>query len=307
MAQSLDGYLWVVSSLKKEKMRIRCLEDSHLEDIKPPLTIVYIGDGCEGYSSNLFIPAKSELTSEDETLTGHVFFLDFNDEYQDLTKYSLIQQLNLPQLTAKELEELPNWLTALQPMTLNHLKEQITPLAKYPFSVHPNVVLIILVASLLPMLASIGFIVWWVYKVRSRIKGFKPMAKLLLGDDLQNPKLNEETARQILALIRTPISTVTHNLTQPSTSNTQQELVTKVPASLVTTKPSDQGIPPPPPPRGLMPPIKRVLPAKSTEQITEALKEVMLELEPTSPAMKKYRKYLQKQNIDDDDITTTKL
>ena len=115
------------------------------------------------------------------------------------------------------------------------------------------------------------------------------MAKLLLGDNLQNPKLNEETARQILALIRNPISTVTHNLTQPSTSNTQQELVTKVPTSLVTTKPSDQRIPPPLPPRGLMPPIKRVLPAKSTEQITEALKEVMLELEPTSPAMKKYR------------------
>ena len=90
MAQSLDGYLWAVSSLKKEKMRIRCLEDSHLEDIKPPLMIVYIGDGCEGYSSNLFILAKSELTSEDETLTGHVFFLDFNDEYQDLTKYSLM-------------------------------------------------------------------------------------------------------------------------------------------------------------------------------------------------------------------------
>ena len=84
--------------------------------------IIYIGNGCEGYSSNLFIPAKSELTSEDKTLTRHVFFLDFNDEYQDLTKYSLIQQLNLPQLTAKELEGLPNRLTALQPMTLNHLK-----------------------------------------------------------------------------------------------------------------------------------------------------------------------------------------
>ena len=97
----------------------------------------------------------------------------------------------------------------------------------------PNVVLIILMASLLPMLASLGFIVWQVYKVRSRIKGFKPMAKLLLGDDLQNPKLNEETARRILALIRNSITTVTHNLTQPSTSNTQQESV--------TTKPTDQG------------------------------------------------------------------
>ena len=70
---------------------------------------------------------------------------------------------------------------------------------------------------------------------------------------------------------------MTHNLTQPSTSNTQQESVTKVPASSVITKPSDQGIPLPIPTRGLTPPIKRVLPAKSTEQIAKALKEVMLE------------------------------
>ena len=79
---------------------------------------------------------------------------------------------------------------------------------------------------------------------------------------------------------------MTHNLTQPSTTNTQQELVTWVPASPVTMKPLDQGIPLLPPPRGLTPPTKRIFPAKSTEQIAEALKEVMLELEPMSPAMK---------------------
>ena len=100
---------------------------------------------------------------------------------------------------------------------------------------------------------------------------------------------------------------MTHNLTQPSATHTQQELVTWVPASLVTTRPSDQGIPLPPPPRGLMPPTKRILLAKSMEHIAEALKEVMLELEPTAPTMKKYRKYLERQNTDDDDITTTKM
>ena len=62
------------------------------------------------------------------------------------------------------------------------------------------------------------------------------MAKLLLGDDLQNPKLDEETAWQILSLLRSPISTVMHNLTQTSATNTQQEQVTWVPASLVTTR-----------------------------------------------------------------------
>ena len=100
---------------------------------------------------------------------------------------------------------------------------------------------------------------------------------------------------------------MTHNLTQPSTTNGQQELVTWVPASLVTNKPSDQGIPLPPWPRGLMPPTKRIFLAKSTEHIAEALKEVMLELEPMASTMKKYRKYLQRQNTNDDDITMTKM
>ena len=196
MAQSLDRYLWAVSTLKEEKMRIRCLEDSHLEDILPPLTIIQVGNGCEGYSSNLFIPAKSELTSEDETLTRHAFFLHFNEEYQNLTRHSLIQQLQIQQLTPKELKTLPDWLTTLQPLTLNHLKEWMKPLSlKYLLSVHPNVVLIILMVSLLLILASLGFIVWWIYKVRSRVKGFKPMAKLLLGDDLQHQKFDENTAR----------------------------------------------------------------------------------------------------------------
>ena len=80
----------------------------------------------------------------------------------------------------------------------------------------------------------------------------------------------------------------------------------RVPASLVTTKPSDQEIPPPPP-RRLMLPTKRVLPARSTEHLMEALKEVMLELELTAPTMKKYKKYLQKQNTDDNDITMTRM
>ena len=54
MAQSLDGYLWAVSSLKKEKMRIRCLEDSHLEDIKPPLTIVYMSRAARYLLNTVF-------------------------------------------------------------------------------------------------------------------------------------------------------------------------------------------------------------------------------------------------------------
>ena len=64
------------------------------------------------------------------------------------------------------------------------------------------------------------------------------MAKLLLGDDMQHPKSEENTARQILSLLCSPIETVTQNTiqSQPTTS-TQPEPVTRVPASLVTMRP----------------------------------------------------------------------
>ena len=88
-------------------------------------------------------------------------------------------------------------------------------------------------------------------------KRFQTNAKLLLGDDLQKSKLNEETAQQILSLLQSPISTVTQNLTQPLATNTQPGPVMRVSASLVTTKSSDQGIPLSPPPRGLTPPTKK--------------------------------------------------
>ena len=41
-AQSLEGYLWAVTAFEPDKMQIRCLTDTHVIDIKPPLTIIYV-------------------------------------------------------------------------------------------------------------------------------------------------------------------------------------------------------------------------------------------------------------------------
>ena len=131
-AQSLGGYLWAVSSLKKEKIQIRCLIDTHVEDIKPPLTIVYVGDGCEAYSSNLYIPAKSELTSRDDTVVRHVYFQQFNEDYQNLTKYSLIEDLGIKQLTDREIENLPDHLAALPVLRFNELKRRLVEIKTSP-------------------------------------------------------------------------------------------------------------------------------------------------------------------------------
>ena len=97
-------------------MQIRCLTDTHIVDIRPPLTIIYVGDGCEAYGNNLYIPAKSELTSRDDTAVRHIYFQQFNEDYQNLTKYSLIEDLGIKKLTNKEIENLPDCLAALPVM-----------------------------------------------------------------------------------------------------------------------------------------------------------------------------------------------
>ena len=60
--------MWAVSPLIPEKTQIRCLTKTTIEMVKPPLTIQYVGNGCEAYNTNIFIPAKSELTSHDPEL-----------------------------------------------------------------------------------------------------------------------------------------------------------------------------------------------------------------------------------------------
>ena len=142
-AQSLDGYLWAVSSLKKEKMQVRCLLNTHVVDIKPPLTIIYVGNGCEAYSNNLYIPAKSELTSKDDTVVRHNYFQQFNAKYQNLTKYSLIEDLGIEKLTNKEIENLPDRLAALPTLRFNELKRRLVEIKK-PLHIHSNTVAILL-------------------------------------------------------------------------------------------------------------------------------------------------------------------
>ena len=69
LAYSLDGYLWAISALATEKLQLRCVMETHIVTIKPPLQIVDIGNGCKAYSASIYIPAKSELTTTIQSIT----------------------------------------------------------------------------------------------------------------------------------------------------------------------------------------------------------------------------------------------
>ena len=80
-AISLGGYLWAVGSIKQEQLQVRCLEETHVIEIEPPLQIVYIGNGCEGYSPSMFLPAKNEMTIHAQVGNRKEYFLQFNYVY----------------------------------------------------------------------------------------------------------------------------------------------------------------------------------------------------------------------------------
>ena len=63
-ALKFDRYNWAVTSLASDRIQVCCLEETHLEPIVPALTLIYIGNRCEGYITSTYIPSKTYFTSE---------------------------------------------------------------------------------------------------------------------------------------------------------------------------------------------------------------------------------------------------
>ena len=47
--------------LQQKKLQIRCVMETHVVTIRPPLQTVDIGNGCEAYSASIYIPAKFRI------------------------------------------------------------------------------------------------------------------------------------------------------------------------------------------------------------------------------------------------------
>ena len=85
LADSLDGYLWAISTLAAKKLQVRCMMEAHVITIKSPIQIMDIGNGCEVYSASIYIPAKSELMATLQSVTRLQFFLEYNFNYTNVT------------------------------------------------------------------------------------------------------------------------------------------------------------------------------------------------------------------------------
>ena len=148
LAYSLDGYLWAISALATEKLQIRCVMETHVITIKPPLQIVDIGNGCKAYSASIYIPAKSELTTTLQSVTRSQFFLDYNFNYTNVSNFLIWHKTNFATLTTDEIKTLKAKMLKLPTMSMDLFNKVLGNVDEnYPFLMSPKLILALLVLT----------------------------------------------------------------------------------------------------------------------------------------------------------------
>ena len=255
-------------------MQVRCLLDTHVVDIKPPMTIIYVGNGCEAYSNNLYIPAKSELTSRDDAVLQHNYFQQFNSRYQNLTKYSLIEDLGIEKLTNKEIESLPDCLAALPTLRFNELKRRLVEIKK-PLHIHSNMVAILLLVGGIMLTPCLAYILWRVYKVCSKLKGFKPVVQMFNDKKIETSNISALMTKRLHAL-ETRLTSLLNSITTPGTE-----------LALPSTS------------CGLdLPPRRDSLTMVELNVTQQMVQETVKDMDMESSKVRRYKKYLQNCAID---------
>ena len=131
-----------------KKLQIRCVIETHVITIKPPIQIVDIGNGCEAYSASIYIPAKSELTTTLQSITWSQFSLDYNFNYANVNNFLIWHKTNFATLTTDEIRTLKAKMLKLLTMSMDTFKNALGNIDKnYPFSLSPKLILAVLVLT----------------------------------------------------------------------------------------------------------------------------------------------------------------
>ena len=168
LAYSLDGYLWAISALAAEKLQIRCVMETYIITIKPPLQIVDVGNGCEVSPANIYIPGKLELTVTLQSITRSQFFLDFSLNYTNASNFLVWYNFKFTKLTETEIKTLKNKILQLPPMSMDMFDNIIDNIDEdYPFSLPAKIILALFVIVGICVIA-LGIIFIW-YKRKATL------------------------------------------------------------------------------------------------------------------------------------------
>ena len=172
--------------------------------IKPPLRIIDIGNGCEAFSSTLYIPAKSELTTTMQSLTHSQFFLNYNFQYVKMSSFVVFHEMTFAQLTPEELTNLQAKIQTLEPMDMTLFNEKLKLINEnYPLTLPPWMILSGQVISGAFILIEITLIVWFCLKHRKSMTALLKIALPLTRKIQNDPKTIEQLVQWAGKLVTT--------------------------------------------------------------------------------------------------------
>lgn len=124
-AYSLGNHLWAISTPTPINLQIKCLMDTYVETIRPPLRFLEIGDGCEGYTDSIYIPATSELSKvhHDHRRVSH--FVSFDAKYYDVNLFIVWYQFEIQNLTEAEMAHIRAKCKKLPPIDMDQFKAEL--------------------------------------------------------------------------------------------------------------------------------------------------------------------------------------
>ena len=169
LAQTLGGYLWAISSKAAEKIQVRCLKDINIVEIRAVLQIIYIGDGCEGYSPSLATAAKTEITSNYNIDSRARFFISFNTEYQNQELIGLWVEIPVGYLPKEELNDVVEQLPEREPLNFDDINSTILQLKEYPYEIKQWMILTALGMMAITLIVTVVIIIWKVYHMRGAL------------------------------------------------------------------------------------------------------------------------------------------
>ena len=189
LAYNLDGYLWAISALAMECLQLRCVMDTRIITIIPPLQIIDIGNGCKAYSASIYIPAKLELTTTLQSITRSQFFLNYNFKYTNASKFIIWHKTDFATLTPEEIKTLKAKMLKLPTMPMDIFKKTLKNIDEnYPFSLPPILILSLLITMGIGTLIVCILFIWYKKKTSHTTSIVDNLLNLIpsLKDDIPN-------------------------------------------------------------------------------------------------------------------------
>ena len=233
LAYSLDRYLWAISALAPEKLQVRCVMETHVITIHPPLQIVDVGNGCEASSASVYIPAKSDLTATMQSITRSQFFFDYNFKYTNMSNFIVWYKTDFVNLTKEEIESLKAKVLKLPTMSMDIFDKILETIDEhYPFTLSPKLILVLLILTGICFIVFGILFIWYKRKTTLTMSTVRNLSKLI--PSLTEKKLTLNSLLPILSELlptntkNTNVDTTTAVSHKPTTSD-EQSLPTLVP------------------------------------------------------------------------------